>query len=776
MKRPPRSQPSAPKSSSEETLKAKVSTWESFFSLFSSTTSDLSLYIPTDKPTRVNDPISILLFTPDSKSILLDCQVVHIFYDSSGKQMGVGTRLGQLSSDQRVAFEALVKKAAKHAHLPVQVPTIEEPPPEMPTRTKKESEGIPIFVEEEPAPPITRVGRKTTSENLPVGEYEEEEEGLVIPPVIDDLDDLRIPEPGVGIDDLKLPSIDDEDATEQYNMSSFDEDLGKEIGSRLEQEPVSLSDSIDPLPALPKKAPAPEPVGPAEDILMDFQPSQPDPSPEDLIPDETGQIAAFAPVSAPSKPSPPPPSTFTPPDHVFSPPTPESVFTPPMPESVFTPPEPESVFTPPEPLSPVPVPAPPLPPSPPRKPEQTPPPAMRPSRPSPHRPPEMPIVGIDFGTTRSSVAVVKNKIVTVLQSASGLWDIPSVVGFTETGEAIVGTEARELLIIDPAHAIASPKRLLGRTYNERDIQSFLAGLAMAHSAAENERILLHPRGKTYTVPQVCAPVLYTLRLMAQDFLQQDVRHVVLTTPVSFDRHRRNTLEEAANLAGLQVIDMVDEPVAAAMAHHFDKDYHDLVAVFDFGGGTFDFSLVNVNQEKLQVVATAGDSWLGGDDFDLVLAEAAANAFWRQHNTEIRHQVERWQRLLVAAEKAKRELSYKDETILGLPDAALTAHGPLNLRFPITRPQFAYQASDLIERALDTCRAVMDHVEIPPTAVNAIFLVGGTSCIPAIREAVAKFFGKPPKTAIPPERAVVTGAALFAAQAWAGGMVAQDSLD
>lgn len=380
--------------------------------------------------------------------------------------------------------------------------------------------------------------------------------------------------------------------------------------------------------------------------------------------------------------------------------------------------------------------------------------------------PDYPLVGIDFGTTRSSVAVVQNNEVMVLQAPNGMWDIPSVVGFNEMAEPVVGTDAREMFIIDPSQAIMSPKRLLGRMVREREIEAFLASLAIRHSEGPHGEVLLHPRGKALTVPQVCAPLLFALRVMAQEFLGAPVNEAVLTVPVSFDDYRRRTLQEAAYLAGLHVSAMVEEPTAAVLAHHFHESFEGLVAVYDFGGGTFDFSLVEVQGSELKVVSTAGDIWLGGDDFDLALATAAANAFWHEHQVELQKQVVRWQRLLVAAEKAKRELSFKERTVVGLPDAALTASGPVSLRFPVTRQHFTELSMDLIERSLDTCRQAMELQGIDPRDVNTVYLCGGTSGIPCIREELTKLFGSPPLSVIPPERAVVIGAALSAAQLYA----------
>jgi actin-like ATPase involved in cell morphogenesis/Tfp pilus assembly protein PilZ len=374
-----------------------------------------------------------------------------------------------------------------------------------------------------------------------------------------------------------------------------------------------------------------------------------------------------------------------------------------------------------------------------------------------------PMVGIDFGTSMSCVAVVMSNEVLVLQ-LGGRSDLPSIVGFVEDGRTVVGHDARQLLLADPRCAIASPKRLLGRSRNDREIEPCLAGLAVPHATDDDGCVLLQPHGRRVSVPQACAPVLRELRLTAEQHLGRAVKRVVLTCPVSFDERRLAALREAARLAGLEVLRFVDEPTAAALAYRFDPAFRDQVAIYDFGGGTFDFSVVDVSAADLQVVATAGDSWLGGDDFDEALAAAAANAFWRETGVELRHQQVQWQRLRIAAEAAKRELSARASSAVVLEGAALSAEGPRLLRFPITRAAFAELSAPIIERSLDTCREALELAGVKPGELSAVFLSGGTSYIPAVREAVAGFFGKPARVSVPPDRAVVIGAAMYAAQA------------
>lgn len=415
-----------------------------------------------------------------------------------------------------------------------------------------------------------------------------------------------------------------------------------------------------------------------------------------------------------------------------------------------------------------PPPTPPPPPAPPASARQQAPAPAAPSRPASAtttplvRPGQSVVVAMDFGTSRSSVSAVLNRQVHVLRLWNGGWDMASVVAFLENGSVVLDADARRMLGTDPQNAIASPKRLLGRRYRERDIEPYLASLAMRHSEGPDGGVLLHPHSSTYSISQVCAPIIYQLKLAAEQQLQHPVKDVVMTTPVSFDDRRYAALEQATTLAGLNVLEFVDEPTAAALTHRFDPSFNGLVAVYDFGGGTFDFSVVEASAADVQVVATAGDVWLGGDDFDEAIANAAANAFWREHKIELRNQVVQWQRLLAASEGAKRELSTKETTTVAVRDVALTAAGALHLHFPLARPQFAELAEPIIQRSIDTCREALELSDLEVSDLNAVYLSGGTSYIPAVREALGRFFGVPATASVPPERAVVTGAAVYAA--------------
>jgi hypothetical protein len=380
---------------------------------------------------------------------------------------------------------------------------------------------------------------------------------------------------------------------------------------------------------------------------------------------------------------------------------------------------------------------------------------------------EHPVIVVDFGTTRSSVAllvedrveVMKLPEVVVLPLPGGEFDMPSVVGFHKDGSVALGQAARTLLASDPSSAIQSPKRLLGRKFDDPEIQPYLSGLAIRTSAGPNGEVLLHAGEREMTVIEACAHVLQLLKVVAQKSLGQEINQVVLTAPVSFSDAQHAALRRAAQIAGLEVLEVIDEPVGAALSNRYDESFKGLVAVYDFGGGTFDFTVVEVLKSGVRPVAMGGDTWLGGDDIDLAIANAAANAFWRETGLELRSQVTVWQRLLVAAEVAKRELTLRNGTVLELAQAARTAKGICSLSFPITRAQFAEMCRDLIERSLNTCQETLEIAKIRLSQLNAVYVSGGTCYIPAVQQAIAQFFGKVPRSAVPPERAVLVGAAL-----------------
>lgn len=374
-----------------------------------------------------------------------------------------------------------------------------------------------------------------------------------------------------------------------------------------------------------------------------------------------------------------------------------------------------------------------------------------------------PIVGIDFGTTYSKVAVFDgNEVVLVedpVSKASSRAAVPSVVAFNQDGSHIVGEPAREMLASDPASVINSVKRVMGLSYSDPLANGLLGSLSCPSQAGPNDSILFDIYGQQTTVPQVSAKILEHLRKNVSSLVGAKVEKAVFTVPVEFDARAKRELELAARMAGLDVVAMVPEPVAAAIGCGHDGREHSFIAIYDFGGGTFDASVVEVGQQRFAVRGAAGDRWLGGDDFDEMIARHVADEFQKTSEISLHNRVEEWQRLIFACEEAKRWLSTLESVDVVLPRAALTADGPITLLVPMTRSVFEDVTEDIITSTLEVCRSASVQAGKHPRDIGTVLVTGGTTRIPSVRAAAEKFFGQPAMAGIHPEHAVVIGAAV-----------------
>lgn len=386
-------------------------------------------------------------------------------------------------------------------------------------------------------------------------------------------------------------------------------------------------------------------------------------------------------------------------------------------------------------------------------------PASRPPRPDPRRK-LLPVVGIDFGTTYSSVAVMRAGL-EVIPDERGEAQTPSVVSFPKPGEVLLGDEARSRMGGEAQWTIASPKRLLGRLYKDPQVASLLGGLAFRTFAGTDKFVRFEAHGQIYTVTEICSMILGKLRERACRFLGAEVSRAVFTVPVGFGTLQRSALELAARQAGLEVAGMLTEPSAGVLSHGF-RGQRGLVAVYDFGGGTFDFCLLEISATAFQVLCAGGDPWLGGDDFDRVIAAHLADLFWKETGVDLRTRAVEWQALIFACERAKRELSSKKETEVRCDDLLFTAQGKRGLRYKVSRKDFVGLSSSLVEKATSIARQVMQQAGVQPRQVSEVVLIGGTSLIPAVRDAVTQLFGRKPVLG-DPNLAVVKGAALRGAE-------------
>lgn len=377
-----------------------------------------------------------------------------------------------------------------------------------------------------------------------------------------------------------------------------------------------------------------------------------------------------------------------------------------------------------------------------------------------------PAIGIDFGTTFSKIAVLDGDEVVLIEDtnskAATRAAVPSSVACISDGTVLVGEPAREFLATDPTQVISSAKRVLGLRYSDPLANGLLGSLACRSLAGPNDAILFELQGRQFTVVEVVSLLLEHLVKMASNWAGTKVTKAVLTYPVDFDKPAKRELELAAKMAGIEVLAFVPEPVAAVMGCGFDGQHDSTVAVYDFGGGTFDASVVEVGNDKFSVLGSAGDRWLGGDDLDELLGRFVADEYSRTSGISLHHRRVEYQRLLFACEEAKRWLSTLESVDVILPRAALTAEGPKTLLVPVERNHFEDLAEDVITSSLEVCRQAAEEAGMAPEDADALLLTGGTTRIPVVRKGAQRYFGQRGVAGIHPEHAVVIGAAMKAA--------------
>lgn len=373
-----------------------------------------------------------------------------------------------------------------------------------------------------------------------------------------------------------------------------------------------------------------------------------------------------------------------------------------------------------------------------------------------------PIIGIDIGTSYTSVSAALDNRVTLLPWANGSASIPSVVAFPAKGRHLVGPQAKARLLTDPRHTVAAAKRLLGRRMDDREIQGHLGQVPYDTVVGPDGYVMTQMWGESYHMAQVCSYLFHAARETAEQALDQRVQKAVIAVPVSFTPERLQMMRRAAQLAQLELVDVIEEPNAAALANRSAPDFGGLVGIYDFGGGTFDFSIVDASGGDFRVLATTGDSWLGGDDLDLSVAEAAADLVWRSKQIDLRNRAVEWQQLLFACEQAKRELSTEERAQIVVPEYHMTAEGPVDLRMNVSRAQAESLWAEAIERSLATCSQALHLLGLRPRDLSQIFLSGGTTYMPAVQDAVHQRFRVPVRTVVPPDFAVCLGAGVHAA--------------
>lgn len=366
------------------------------------------------------------------------------------------------------------------------------------------------------------------------------------------------------------------------------------------------------------------------------------------------------------------------------------------------------------------------------------------------------IIGIDLGTTNSVVAIIQNGEPKILPNQEGARTTPSVVAFVKDGERLVGQVAKRQAVTNPENTIFSAKRFIGRKYG--DIKDEIKRIPYK-IIQEGEGVAFDINGQKIKPEEISAMVLQKLKKVAEDYLGQEVQEAVITVPAYFNDAERQATKDAGRVAGLDVKRIINEPTAAALAYGFDKKNDQKIAIYDFGGGTFDISILEVGDNVVEVKSTNGDTQLGGDDFDTAILDWLIKEFKANSGIDLSNDKMALQRLKEASEKAKIELSSSMETEINLPFITADASGPKHLTVKLSRSKFNQLTEDLVERSIGPCKQALSDAGLSSIDINEVVLVGGSTRIPAIQEAVKKFFGKEPNKSTNPDEVVAIGAAL-----------------
>jgi molecular chaperone DnaK len=371
------------------------------------------------------------------------------------------------------------------------------------------------------------------------------------------------------------------------------------------------------------------------------------------------------------------------------------------------------------------------------------------------------VIGIDLGTTNSCVAVMEGKNPRVIENAEGMRTTPSIVAFTDDGERLVGQPAKRQAVTNPEKTIFAVKRLIGRRYDDPTVEKDKKLVPYKIVKAGNGDAWVEIDGKTYSPSQISAFILQKMKETAEANLGQKVEQAVITVPAYFNDAQRQATKDAGKIAGLEVLRIINEPTAAALAYGLDKQKQGTIAVYDLGGGTFDISILEIGDGVFEVKSTNGDTFLGGEDFDMRLVEYLAAEFKKEQGIDLTKDKLALQRLKEAAEKAKIELSSTTQTEINLPFITADQTGPKHLTMKLTRAKFEALVDDLIQRTIEPCRKALQDAGLSAGEVNEVVLVGGMTRMPKVQEVVKQFFGKEPHKGVNPDEVVAIGAAIQA---------------
>ncbi|MFT3999867.1 MAG: molecular chaperone DnaK [Rhizobium sp.] len=371
------------------------------------------------------------------------------------------------------------------------------------------------------------------------------------------------------------------------------------------------------------------------------------------------------------------------------------------------------------------------------------------------------VIGIDLGTTNSCVAVMDGKNTRIIENSEGARTTPSIVAFTSDGERLVGQPARRQAVTNPTNTIFAVKRLIGRRYDDPTVEKDKGLVPYKIVRAGNGDAWVEAEGKTYSPSQISAFILQKMKETAEANLGEKVTQAVITVPAYFNDAQRQATKDAGKIAGLEVLRIINEPTAAALAYGLEKKKQAKIAVYDLGGGTFDISILDIGDGVFEVKSTNGDTFLGGEDFDMRLVEYLCSEFKKEQGIDLKTDKLALQRLKEAAEKAKIELSTTTQTEINLPFITADATGPKHLQVKITRAKFESLVEDLVQRTIEPCLSALKDAGLTAKEVSEVVLVGGMTRMPKIQEVVEKIFGKEPHKGVNPDEVVAVGAAIQA---------------
>ena len=380
------------------------------------------------------------------------------------------------------------------------------------------------------------------------------------------------------------------------------------------------------------------------------------------------------------------------------------------------------------------------------------------------------VIGIDLGTTNSCVAIMEGQSPKVIENAEGARTTPSIVAFTEDGEILVGQPAKRQAVTNPENTLFAIKRLIGRRFEDKEVDKARGLVPYPIVRADNGDAWVEARGKRYAPSQISAYVLQKMKETAERHLGEKVDKAVITVPAYFNDSQRQATKDAGKIAGLEVLRIINEPTAAALAYGLDKSDSGTIVVYDLGGGTFDVSILEIGDGVFEVKSTNGDTFLGGEDFDMRLVDYLADEFKKENGIDLRKDKLALQRLKEAAEKAKIELSSTTQTEINLPFITADQSGPKHLTMKLTRAKLEALVDDLIQRTIEPCKAALRDAGLTAGEIKEVVLVGGMTRMPKVIETVKNFFGKEPHRGVNPDEVVAIGAAIQ------GGVLAGDVKD